>query len=89
MRFVKESLIRANPERVFAFHERPDALQRLTPPWENAKVVQPALISKVGSQAIIETSLLGPFKIRWIAEHIVYDPPHLFVDEALISYVGR
>ena len=59
MRFVKESLIRATPERVFAFHEQPDALQRLTPPWETSRIVQLAQISEVGSRAIIEAKILG------------------------------
>lgn len=80
MRFVKESLIRASPERVFAFHERPDALRLLTPTWEQARVVQAARISEVGSRAIVEAPVLGPFKTRWVAEHTRYEPPHLFED---------
>jgi len=36
MRFTKESVIRATPERVFAFHELPDAFERLMPPWETS-----------------------------------------------------
>ena len=80
MRFVKESLIRASPERVFAFHEQAEALSLLIPPWESARVIQPAKISEVGAQAIIETNILGPIKVRWVAEHTVYDPPHVFED---------
>ena len=80
MRFVKESLIHATPERVFAFHEQPDALRLLAPPWERTRVVQSALISAVGSRAIIEAPIFGPLKTRWVAEHTVYDPPHLFED---------
>ena len=80
MRFVKESFIRASPERVFAFHELPDVLSLLMPPWESARVIQPAKISEVGTQAIIETKILGPIKVRWVAEHTVYDPPHMFED---------
>ncbi len=80
MRFVKESIIRATQERVFEFHEQPDALTLLLPPWERAHVVQPAKISEVGTQAIIETRVFGPITVRWIAEHTVYDPPHLFED---------
>ena len=83
MRFVKESVIRANPERVFAFHEQTDVLNLLMPPWEKARVVQPARISEVGSQAIIETRIFGPFTARWVAQHTVYDPPHLFEDVQL------
>ena len=80
MQFVKESLIHATPERVFAFHEQPDALQRLTPPWESSTVVQMARISDVGSRAIVEATVIGPWKMRWVAEHTAYDPPHLFED---------
>ncbi len=80
MRFIKESLIHATPERVFAFHEQANALELLLPPWETAKVIQAARIWEVGSQAIIDTSILGPIKVRWIAEHTRYEPPHLFED---------
>jgi ligand-binding SRPBCC domain-containing protein len=80
MRFIKESVIRASSERVFEFHEQPDVLSLLMPPWENARVIQSAGISKVGAQAIIDTKVFGPFTVRWIAEHTVYDPPHLFED---------
>jgi ligand-binding SRPBCC domain-containing protein len=80
MRFVKESVIRAGPERVFAFHEQPDVLSRLIPPWESARVIQAAEISNVGSQAIIETKIFGPFTARWVAEHRIYEPPRLFED---------
>lgn len=80
MKFIKESVIKAPPERVFAFHELPDAFERLMPPWENARVVQKADISKIGSRAIIEMKVLGLFPSRWIAEHTRYDPPHEFED---------
>ena len=80
MIFQKESLIRATPERVFAFHELPDALPRLTPPWDTVRIVQPAESLKVGSMAIIETRVFGIFAIRWVARHTVYDPPRMFED---------
>lgn len=78
--FVKESLIAAPPERVFAFHELPDALTRLTPPWESSRVIQMAKISEVGSEAIIETRILGLVPARWVARHTAYDPPRMFED---------
>ena len=78
--FIKESIFHALPERVFRFHELPDALQRLTPPWESAHIVQPAPDLKIGSRAIIETRILGLIPVRWVAEHTEYDPPHMFVD---------
>jgi ligand-binding SRPBCC domain-containing protein len=80
MNFVKESLIEAEPERVFAFHELPDALARLTPPWESARVIQPPPDLRVGSTAIIETRILGLIPTRWVAKHTAYDPPRMFED---------
>ena len=79
-RFVKESIIRAPPARVFAFHELPDALARLTPPWESSRVLQAAKISEVGSEAIDETRILGIVPARWVARHTAYDPPRMFED---------
>lgn len=80
MNFVKESLIKAPPELVFAFHELPDALARLTPPWESARVIQPAQDLRVGSIAIVETRILGLIPSRWVAKHTIYDPPRMFED---------
>lgn len=80
MPFRKESLIRAAPERVFAFHELPDALARLTPPWESARVIEAAPTLRVGSRAVVETRVAGLFKVIWVAEHTAYDPPRMFED---------
>jgi len=80
MRFVKESIIRASPERVFAFHELPDAFERLIPPWEKAEVIQKADISRIGSRAIIRQKIFGLIPSQWVAEHTVYDPPRMFED---------
>lgn len=80
MLFVKESVIHASPERVFAFHELPDAFRRLMPPWEKATIVQAAPNLLPGARAIIETKVLGLFRFRWIAKHTLYDPPRMFQD---------
>jgi ligand-binding SRPBCC domain-containing protein len=80
MRFVKESVIRASPRRVFEFHEQPNVLELLIPRSESARVIQSAKISEVGTQAIVETRIFGPIKSRWVAEHTLYDPPHVFED---------
>src|SRR6266550_2018891 len=83
MRFVKESLIRASPERVFEFHEQPNVLSLLIPPWESARVIQPANISEVGTEAIVETKVLGLITTRWVAQHTVYEPPLWFLGRLL------
>jgi ligand-binding SRPBCC domain-containing protein len=80
LRFLHESLINAAPERVFAFHELPDALARLTPPWERARVLRAAASLRPGEVAVVETRILGLVPVRWVAEHTVYDPPRMFED---------
>lgn len=80
MQFRKESVINASPETVFAFHQLPDAFERLIPPWDNLKIVQKADMTKVGSQAIVEQQFFGFSVARIVAEHTKYDPPHMFED---------
>ncbi|HEX8368395.1 MAG TPA: SRPBCC family protein [Pyrinomonadaceae bacterium] len=80
MKFVKESIIKAAPEKVFAFHQLPDAFERLIPPWESVRVLQKADISKIGARTIIESKLFGFFKVKWVAEHTGYEPPRMFED---------
>ena len=80
MRFTKESVIRATPERVFAFHELPDVMTRLLPPWESSRIIEAAVSLRVGSRAIIDTRLFRFFTVRWEALHTAYDPPRMFED---------
>ena len=63
----------------FAYHEHPGALERLTPPWAPMTVEQPPTSLKVGTTVILRTGI-GPIRPRWVAEHVVYDPPHEFRD---------
>ena len=80
MNFIKESIIRATPERVFAFHELPDAFSRLMPPWEKSRIIEVAPTLQPGARAIVETKLLGLFNARWVSLHTAYNPPHMFED---------
>ena len=80
MKFVKESIIKAAPERVFGFHLLPDAFERLSPPWETVKIVKKADITKIGSEAIIKSKIFGFFPVKWVARHTKYEPPRMFED---------
>ena len=88
MRFVKESRIAAPPAAVFAFHEAPGALERLTPPWEKVRVREQSGSIRPGSRVILETRI-GPFPTRWVAEHTEYDPPHHFADRQVSGPFAR
>jgi ligand-binding SRPBCC domain-containing protein len=80
MRFVAESVIRCTPERLFAFHELPDALQRLTPPWEHARIVQSVASLERGNVAIVAIRIAPLLWTRIESMHTIYDPPHKFED---------
>lgn len=79
MRFVKESVIRASAETVFAFHEAPDAFERLQPPWQKTEIVQPPTSLEVGTRVILRVKL-GPFWQTIVAEHVAYEPGKMFAD---------
>jgi ligand-binding SRPBCC domain-containing protein len=88
MQFVKESRIDAPPARVFAFHESPGALGRLTPPWEKVEVESGGTSIKTGSRVVLVTKL-GPIPLRWVAEHTEYDPPRSFADRQVSGPFAR
>ncbi len=79
MRFVKETRIAAPPDVVFAFHESPGALQRLTPPWERVEVIEGGHSLKPGARVVLSAGL-GPFRLRWIAKHTEYESGRMFAD---------
>lgn len=79
MRFVHESLIGAPLEQVFAFHERPEALARLIPPWEKVEVLQPPTSLQPGTRVLLRMHL-GPLRLIWEAEHTRYERNVLFQD---------
>lgn len=79
MRFEKETTIAAPPEVVFAFHESPGALLRLTPPWEDVKLVEGGQSIRPGSRVVLLVKV-GPIRQRWIAEHTEYEPGRMFAD---------
>jgi ligand-binding SRPBCC domain-containing protein len=79
MRFKKESVIRASAERVFAFHEAPDAFERLQPPWQETEIVRPPASLEVGTRVVLRVKV-GPFWQTMVAEHVEYEPGRMFAD---------
>jgi ligand-binding SRPBCC domain-containing protein len=77
--FVYSSVIEAPVERVFAFHESPDALERLLPPGGRVRVVSREGGLEKGARVVLEMCL-GPLRKRWVARHTEYVPDTLFAD---------
>lgn len=82
MKYVKESVIRATAERVFAFHEAPDAFAKLQPPWQKSEIVMPPRSLEVGTRVVLRTKV-GPFWQTIEAEHVAYEAGHMFADRMI------
>ena len=63
-------------ERVFAFHERDDALPLLTPRFPPVRLISKSPGIEVGAR--VELRVIG---VRWLALHTAYEKDRLFVDE--------
>ncbi|MDT5347262.1 MAG: uncharacterized protein QOH91_549, partial [Mycobacterium sp.] len=71
------SVVDAPRDEVFAWHTRPGALTRLSPPWSPLRLVTESDSLKDG-----RATLALPGGLRWVAEHQpdFFDPPRRFVD---------
>lgn len=78
--FVFRSRMPASAEKVYRFHAEPDALARLTPPWETATVVdQTGGIEDLGSRVTLRLKI-GFLSQTWVAEHSACEPGRMFRD---------
>lgn len=80
LNFKYSSLINAPVETVWQFHERPDILNLLTPPWQPVTIIRHQGGLDVGAISEFRLSLAG-IPIPWIATHIECQPNRLFVDQ--------
>ena len=71
------SMVDAPRADVFAWHARPGAFARLSPPWQPIRIISEAASLKDG-----RAELALPGGQRWVAVHQPdgYDPPRRFVD---------
>jgi len=67
---------------VFAWHERPGALQRLTPPWEQVELIKPSS-GVTDGQRVELRSKVGPVWTTWVVEHFDYQAGVQFCDRLI------
>lgn len=78
--FVYRSRMAASADAVYRFHAEPDALERLTPPWEKVAVIsKTGGIEDLGSRVTLRVSI-GPIQQTWVAEHTACEPDRMFQD---------
>lgn len=87
-RFTRSIELPVSADHAYAWHARPGALARLTPPWEPVTIVA----QRGGFTDGAETELrvrIGPIPIRWLARHRDHVIGRQFVDEQVIGPFGR
>ena len=77
--FERSIVVDAPVDRVFAFHERPDALTLLSPPFPPVTMLSRSGNGlEEGARVELRVGLL-----RWVARHTAYERNRLFVDEQI------
>lgn len=66
-------------ETLFAWHERIGAFERLSPPWDHAKVVEHTGGIRDGARVVLDVPT-GPIHTRWVIEHRDYQKNRQFRD---------
>lgn len=81
-RFIFRSTLPADTKEAFAWHARPRAFLRLTPPWERVAVLHDPRSIEEGAIVVFRI-YQGPVPVTWVARHTVYEPGRMFADEQI------
>ncbi len=76
------------PEEVFAWHERPGALERLTPPWADVTVEEREGGIEDGGRVVLRIRV-GPTSLKWVLRHHGFERGRQFRDEQVDGPFGR
>lgn len=79
-RFEYSTVIAAPVEQVWAFHDRPDVLKILTPPWQPVEVVRREGGLGVGAESEFRL-WLGLLPVTWLSRHVACEAPFVFSDD--------
>jgi len=74
------SPVNVSQQELFAWHERPGAFERMVPPWEDVRVLEKVGGLRDGDSTTLSVKI-GPFRKKWVARHVGYEPPRQFKDE--------
>jgi ligand-binding SRPBCC domain-containing protein len=78
--FKFRSCMPASAQEVYRFHAERDALERLLPPGQKARVIgRTGGIEAAGSRVTLRVSV-GPFSQDWVSEHTACVPGKMFRD---------
>ncbi|MGW8267530.1 MAG: TIGR01777 family oxidoreductase [Longimicrobiales bacterium] len=78
--FRHRSRLPYSADAVFAWHMRPGALERLTPPWAQVRVL--GRTAGIGDGGTVTLSVRqGPTSLKWVLRHTAFEEGRLFQDE--------
>ncbi|CAN5201465.1 TIGR01777 family oxidoreductase [soil metagenome] len=77
--FIAKSRFHATADEIFAWHEKPGAFDRLSPPWVNVKCVERSGGINDGSRVVLLLEK-GPARMPWVLGHKDYVKGKQFVD---------
>jgi uncharacterized protein len=80
--YTKRTRIEAPALEVFAWHARPGAFERLTPPWAPVEVVDRTGGIEDGARVVLRLPI-GPLRLRWLVEHGGFQAGRQFRDVQL------
>jgi ligand-binding SRPBCC domain-containing protein len=80
-KFSRSVEIAAPVAVVWAFHERPDALQRLIPPWQRVELVSSSEPGLQAGKRVVLRQRVGPVWLTMRAVHVEYEEGRLFADK--------
>lgn len=83
-RFVHASSFPATPAELYAWHARPGALERLTPPWQPVERVGPEEPLHDAQRVRLRVRV-GPLAVPWVALHRDLVPGEQFVDDQVVG----
>jgi len=79
-RFAIRSQLDVPAAAAFAWHTRPGAFERLSPPWDRVRVVERSGNGVEDGARLVLEIRKGPARQRWVAVHSGYEPGRRFVD---------
>jgi uncharacterized protein (TIGR01777 family) len=78
-RYLARSPMPVPAEALFAWHARPGAFERLSPPFAPAEVLERSGGLEMGARTVLQMHV-GPVPVTWVAEHTGYEAGRMFQD---------
>jgi ligand-binding SRPBCC domain-containing protein len=85
--FQRTTVLNAPIESVFAFHNDPRNVGKISPGWQSVRILRAEPTARAGEEFEMEVRLFGLFTMRWTGVWLETEPPHLLVD-GLVSGGG-